>query len=144
MPCTDAYEPNDTIGAAYGFLASGTVLSGKICLGTDEDWFEVNVTTPGPAHRGEASEQGQRPPDDLTFYDRIAEALRDVDRIVLLSHGTDSSNASNILTERLKKHDLGIYAKIISQAEVDTSAMTEAQVLAYGRQAVVTHTQRPP
>ena len=62
---------------------------------------------------------------DPTFYDRIAEALRDVDRIVLLSHGTGSSNASNILTERLKKHDLGIYAKIISQAEVDTSAMTK-------------------
>jgi hypothetical protein len=95
-------------------------------------------------HRGEASEQGQRPPEDLTFYDRIAEALRDVDRIVLLSHGTGSSNASNILTERLKKHDPGTYAKIISQAEVNTSAMTEAQVLAYGRQALVTHTQRPP
>ena len=59
---------------------------------------------------------------------------------MLLSLGTGSSNASNILTERLKKHDLGIYAKIISQAEVNTSAMTEAQVLTYGRQALVTHT----
>jgi hypothetical protein len=87
-------------------------------------------------HRDEVSEHGQRPAEDLTFYDRIAEALRDVDRIVLLSHGTGSSNASNVLTERLKKHHPGIYTKIIRQAEMNTSAMTEAEVLAYGRQAL--------
>ncbi len=94
-------------------------------------------------HRDETSEQGQRPAEDLTFYDRIAEALRDADRIVLLSHGTGSSNASNVLAERLKKQHPGIYAKIVGQAEVNTSAMTEAEILAYGRQALVTHTQRP-
>jgi hypothetical protein len=94
-------------------------------------------------HRDETREQGQRPPEDLTFYDRIAEALRDVDRIVLLSHGTGVSNASNVLTERLKKHHPGIYARIIRQAEVNTSAMTEAEILAYGRQALATQAQGP-
>ena len=83
-------------------------------------------------------EQGQRPAEDLTFYDRIAEALRDVDRIVLLSHGTGLSDASHFLTERLKKHDPGIYARIVRHAEVNTSAMTEAEVLACGRQALAT------
>jgi hypothetical protein len=87
-------------------------------------------------HRDETSEQGQRPAEDLTFYDGIAEALRDADRIVLLSHGTGSSNASNVLAERLKKQHPSIYAKIVRQAEINTSAMTEAEVLAYGRRAL--------
>jgi hypothetical protein len=94
-------------------------------------------------HRDETREHGQRPPEDLTFYDRIAEALRDVDRIVLLSHGTGLSDAANVLTERLKKHHPDIYARIVRQAEVNTSAMTEAEILAYGRQALATDAQRP-
>jgi hypothetical protein len=94
-------------------------------------------------HRDEVREQGQRAPEDLTFYDRIAEALRDVDRIVLLSHGTGLSDAANVLTERLKKHYAGVYAKIVRQAEVNTSAMTEAEILAYGRQALATDARGP-
>jgi hypothetical protein len=94
-------------------------------------------------HRDEVREQGQRPPEDLTFYDRIADALRDVDRIVLLSHGTGVSNASNVLTERLKKDHPGIYARIVKHTEVNTSAMTEAEVLAYGKQALATDAQGP-
>jgi hypothetical protein len=87
-------------------------------------------------HRDETSEQGQRPAEDLIFYDRIAHALRDANRIVLLSHGTGSSNASNVLAERLKKQHPSIYAKIVRQAEINTSAMTEANVLAYGKRAL--------
>ncbi len=92
-------------------------------------------------HRDELREHGQRPAEDLTFYERIAEALRDVDRVVLLSHGTGSSNASDVLAEQLKKHHPGIYARIVRHEEVNTSAMTEAQILAYGRQALATDGQ---
>jgi hypothetical protein len=93
-------------------------------------------------HRDETREHGQRPPEDLTFYNRIAAALRGADRIVLLSHGTGQSNASNVLIEWLVKHYPSVYAKIIRQAEVNTSAMTEAQILAYGRQALVSDAPR--
>jgi hypothetical protein len=95
-------------------------------------------------HRDELREHGQRPPEDLTFYDRIAEALREADRIVLLCHGTGLSNASQILSERLKKYHPGIYARIVRQAEVNTSAMTEAEILAYPRQALATNAQERP
>jgi hypothetical protein len=94
-------------------------------------------------HRDEMREHGQRPAEDLTFYERIAEAIRDVDRVVLLSHGTGSSNASNVLAEQLKKHHPGVYARIVRHEEVNTSAMTEAQILAYGRQALATDGQGP-
>jgi hypothetical protein len=89
-------------------------------------------------HRDEKREEGQRAPEDLTFYDRIAEALREAGRIVLLSHGTGRSNASQILAERLKTHHPNVYARIIRQADVNTSAMTEAEIIAYARQALAT------
>jgi hypothetical protein len=87
-------------------------------------------------HRDELREQGQRPAEDLTFYDRIAEALRGVDRIVLLSHGTGVSNASQFLVERLKAQHPDVYARIVRQADVNTSAMTEAEIIAYAKQTL--------
>ena len=92
-------------------------------------------------HRSEERERGQRASEDLTFYDRIAEALRGVDRIVLLSDGTGLSNASQILAERLKKHHPDIYARIVRQADINSSAMTEAEVVAYARQILATCAQ---
>lgn len=89
-------------------------------------------------HRDELREHGQRAPEDLTFYDRIAEALHEADRIVLLCHGTGMSNASRMLAERLKKYHPGIYARIVQQAEVNTSAMTDGEILAYARQVLTT------
>jgi hypothetical protein len=87
-------------------------------------------------HREELREHGQRPPEDLTFYDRIADALREADRIVVLCHGKGTSNASRFLVERLAKYHPGIYARIVRQAEVNTSAMTEREILEFGRQAL--------
>jgi hypothetical protein len=93
-------------------------------------------------HGDQLREHGQRAPEDLTFYDRIAEALRDADRIVLLCHGTGESNASQILAERLKKQHPGVYARIVRQADVNTSAMTEAEIIAYARQALTPDAQK--
>jgi hypothetical protein len=93
-------------------------------------------------HGDQLREHGQRAPEDLTFYDRIAEALRDADRIVLLCHGTGESNASQILAERLKKQHPGVYARIVRQADVNTSAMTEAEIIAYARQALTPGAQK--
>lgn len=39
IPCTDAYEPNDTTNTAYGDIVSGTTLSAKVCSTTDSDFF---------------------------------------------------------------------------------------------------------
>ncbi len=87
-------------------------------------------------HRQELPEHGQRPREDLTFYDRIADALREADRIVLLCHGKGVSNASRFFAERLARYHPGIYARIVRQGEVNASAMTEEQILEFGRQAL--------
>jgi hypothetical protein len=95
-------------------------------------------------HGDQLREHGQRAPEDLTFYDSIAEALREADRIVLLCHGAGASNASLILTERLKKQHPGVYSRIVRQADVNTSAMTEAEIIAYARRALTADAQKPP
>jgi hypothetical protein len=95
-------------------------------------------------HRDELREHGQRPPEDLTFYDKIAEALREADRIVILSHGTGESNASSILSERLKQHHPDVYARIIRQEAVNTSAMTEPEIIAYARKTLTTDPPEQP
>jgi hypothetical protein len=88
-------------------------------------------------HRAELHEHGQRPAEDLSFYERISEALARADRILVLHHGSGTSNAAHVLIERLQKHYPDIYARIVVQARVDSSAMTEAEILAYARQALV-------
>ena len=75
-------------------------------------------------------------PEDLTFYDRIAEALRDADRSCCFTMAQASSNASRVFAERLKKVHPGVYARIVRQADVNTSAMTEAEIIAYARQVL--------
>src|SRR5580704_11172757 len=102
-------------------------------LGEPGDGAGVVTRRGGACHAGEARAKAA-----------IASRMAARSQSRAAGQAAGSSNASNILTERLKNHDPGTYAKIISQAEVNTSAMTEAQVLAYGRQALVTHTQRPP
>lgn len=44
---TDAYEPNDSLSAAYGPISSGAVYNGYISSGTDTDWFKFNVNSTG-------------------------------------------------------------------------------------------------
>jgi hypothetical protein len=94
-------------------------------------------------HGDQLRERGQRAPEDLGFYDRIAEALREADRIVLICHGAGKSNAALTLAERLKKQHPGVYARIVRQADVNTSAMTEAEILAYAREALAGGAWKP-
>jgi hypothetical protein len=41
----------------------------------------------------------------------------------------------------LKKQHPNVYARIVRQADVNTSAMTEAEIIAYARQALATNGQ---
>ncbi|MEW6108839.1 MAG: matrixin family metalloprotease [Nitrospirota bacterium] len=45
--CTDLYEPNDSLTSAYGPITSGLNYNGKICSGSDVDWFAVDIPSAG-------------------------------------------------------------------------------------------------
>jgi hypothetical protein len=48
VPCTDAFEPNDTEATAFGFIAAGEAIIAKTCSSSDVDFFKMLVTRSGP------------------------------------------------------------------------------------------------
>lgn len=46
-PCTDPYEPNESIDRAYGPILSGSSYHGRICNSSDVDFFKIELASPG-------------------------------------------------------------------------------------------------
>jgi hypothetical protein len=86
------------------------------------------------AHKDQPHYRGQRAPEDLHYYDRIADALKDVQRVLVVSHGKGESDAGAILLDRLRKKHGDVYARTARQAHVDTSALSDAQLLELAKQ----------
>lgn len=87
-------------------------------------------------HKGQSEEKGQRAPEDITFYKRIADALAAGGRIVVVGHGTGKSNAAHHLTEYLRTHHSETYQRVISELTADLSSITLPQLLALAERAL--------
>jgi hypothetical protein len=68
-------------------------------------------------------------PENLTYYEAIAETLIGADEILLMGHGTGSGNAMIHLKEFLKTHYLETANKIVGSLTTDVEAMTRGQML---------------
>jgi hypothetical protein len=84
-------------------------------------------------HRKEAHYQGERVPEEPSFYEEIAKALVLAQEIVLIGHGTGNSSALEVLVEYLKKHHATIYQRVIGTEITDLSALTEPEIEAIAR-----------
>jgi hypothetical protein len=87
-------------------------------------------------HKEQLREQGQRAPEDPSFYERIGDALAAGGRIVVVGHGTGKSNAAQHLTEYLRTHHRETYQRIVREITADLSATTAPQLLALAEQAL--------
>ncbi len=87
-------------------------------------------------HKDQDRERGQRAPEDHQFYEKIAHAVKDAGRIVLVGHGHGHSNAADILAEYLHHHHPDIAQKLKREIAADLSAITDPQLLALGRHAL--------
>ena len=85
-------------------------------------------------HRKEAHYEGQRVPEENSFYEQIAEALKPAREIILIGHGTGKSSALDFLVEYLKTHHPTILPQVIATEVTDLSALTEPQIEAIARQ----------
>lgn len=85
-------------------------------------------------HRKESDYAGQRVPEEDSFYEQIAEALKPAREIILIGHGTGKSSALDFLVEYLKTHDSTILPQVIATEVTDLSALTEPQIEAIARQ----------
>jgi hypothetical protein len=79
-------------------------------------------------HRKEAHYQGDRVPEDLSFYEEVAKSLVPAREIVLIGHGTGKSSAVNFLTEYLKKHHPDVSRHVTAIETADLSALTDPEV----------------
>ena len=85
-------------------------------------------------HRKEAHYQGERVPEERSFYEEVAKDLALAHEIVLVGHGTGKSSAVEVLVEYLKKHHATIYQRVIGTEITDLSALTEPQIEAIARE----------
>jgi hypothetical protein len=84
-------------------------------------------------HRKEAHYQGDRVPEETSFYVEIAEALVAAQDIVLVGHGVGKSSAVDALLTHLKAHRPEVAQRVRAVEVVDLSALSEAQIEALVR-----------
>lgn len=84
-------------------------------------------------HRKEAHYEGDRVPEEISFYREIADALAPAKEIILVGHGIGKSSAVDVLVEYLKKHRPDIAERVGAIKIADLSALTEPQIEALAR-----------
>jgi hypothetical protein len=84
-------------------------------------------------HRKEAHYQGERVPEQHSFYEEVAKDLVSSQEIVLIGHGIGKSSALDFLVEYLKKHHATTFQRVIATDIEDLSALTEPEIEAIAR-----------
>ena len=89
-------------------------------------------------HRKEAHYEGERVPEETSFYEEVAAALASADEIVLIGHGTGKSSAVNVLQAYLNKHHLELSRRVKATEVVDLSALTAPEIEAIAKRHMIT------
>jgi hypothetical protein len=84
-------------------------------------------------HRKEAHYEGERVPEETSFYKEVAAALVSANEIVLIGHGTGKSSAVRVLEEYLKQHHVEIAQRVKAVETADLSALTEPGIEAIAK-----------
>jgi hypothetical protein len=81
-------------------------------------------------HRKEAHYEGDRVPEESSFYEEIARELVPAKEVVLVGHGVGKSSAVEILIKYLKSHHPDLAQRVKGVEVMDLSALSESQILA--------------
>lgn len=90
-------------------------------------------------HRKEAHYEGDRVPEETSFYGEIVEALAPAKEIILIGHGVGKSSAVDVLIDYLRKHRSDITERVKAIEIADLSALTEPQIEALARKVASGH-----
>lgn len=93
-------------------------------------------------HKDQSREEGQRSAEDPAFYEAIAQTVMTSapggeTNIVVVGHGHGHSNAAEHFIEYLRTHHHETYGRTVTEVVADLSALTDPQLLAIGRQALL-------
>jgi len=83
-------------------------------------------------HRKEAHYQGERVPEETSFYEEVTRKLVAAKEIVLVGHGTGTSSALDVFVEYLQAHRRDIAARVVEKEVIDLSALTDGEIEAIG------------
>jgi hypothetical protein len=89
-------------------------------------------------HRKEAHYEGDRVPEDTSFYEETAAALVSAGEIVLVGSGKGKSSAVSVLVEYLGKHHADLARRVKATEILDLSALTEPQIEAIAKRHMIT------
>jgi hypothetical protein len=89
-------------------------------------------------HRKEAHYEGERVPEEPSFYEEVAAALVSANEIVLIGHATGKSSAVSALADYLKKHHIELSRRVKATETVDLSALTEPEIEAIANRHMIT------
>jgi hypothetical protein len=84
-------------------------------------------------HRKEAHYEGERVPEETSFYEEVAAALVSASEIILIGHGTGKSSAVSVLQEHLNKHHTDLSRRVKAIEMVDLSALSEPEIEAIAK-----------
>jgi hypothetical protein len=84
------------------------------------------------SHRHDRDVAGQRAPLDHTYLKRLAEAVHEADRVLLLGHGHGQSDVRHLLRQHLGNH-YPTTDKDVEVALVDDTAYSDAELIALAR-----------
>jgi hypothetical protein len=84
-------------------------------------------------HRKEAHYQGDRVPEETSFYEEIAQALGAARQIVIVGHGVGKSSALDVLLSHLKAHHPDLAQRVKGVEVIDLSALSQPQIEAIVR-----------
>jgi hypothetical protein len=87
-------------------------------------------------HKDQPGERGQRAHEDATFYERIAQAVAQAERIVIIGRGTGKSDAAAHLREFLVAHHGETAQKLRATLTADLSHVTAPALVAMAREAL--------
>ncbi len=88
-------------------------------------------------HYNQDDSNGQRKPEQKSFYEAIAKTLHGAQQIILFGTGTGASSAMEQLLADLKKNHHDIAAKVTNSIAVDEHHLTDDQLLAKARELFV-------
>ena len=86
------------------------------------------------SHRHDRDIPGQRVPLDHAYLEAIARSLEGADAVLLLGHGQGEADVRTLLLRHLRTHHPALLQRIVAIETVDTSALSEPQLLALARE----------
>jgi len=84
-------------------------------------------------HYNQDDSNGQRKPEQKSFYEAVAKTLRGAKQILLFGTGTGASSAMEQLVAELKHNHRDIAQRVVGSIAVDEHHLTDDQLLAKAR-----------